>query len=173
MLYKTVGIIGAGAWGTALAINIARGGANVNLWSFDGEYARFDGVDMPDNLTVVRNPDDLANMDVWLLVTPASFCRETLQKFVNVYKSQPIIICTKGADNKTNEFISEILTDVLPNCTDFGVLSGPQFAAEVAKGAPTGSTLAGTPKVIEAGRAILNLAYLDETDDTVEIQSAA
>jgi len=172
MLYKTVGIIGSGAWGTALAINIARGGVNVNLWSFDGEYARFDGVDMPGNLTVVRNPDDLADMDVWLLVTPASFCRETLQKFVNVYKSQPIIICTKGADSKTNEFISEILTDVIPNCTDFGVLSGPQFAGEVAKGAPTGSTLAGTPKVIEAGRAILNLAYLDETDDIIGTQIA-
>ncbi len=173
MLYKTVGIIGAGAWGTALAINIARGGANVNLWSFDGEYARFDGVDMPNNLAVVRNPDDLADADVWLLVTPASFCRETLQKFVNAYKSQPIIICTKGADSKTHKFMSEILTDVLPNCADFGVLSGPQFAGEVAAGLPTGSTLAGTtPRVMEAGLQVLNLAHLDATDDIIGTQIA-
>ena len=91
MLYKTVGIIGAGAWGTALAINIARGGANVVLWSFDGECAHFDNVNMPDNLTVVQNPSDLANADVWLLVTPASFVRETLHKFATVYNNQPII----------------------------------------------------------------------------------
>lgn len=172
MLYKTVGIIGAGAWGTALAINIARGGTNVVLWSFDGEYAHFDGIQMPDNLTVVRNPNDLADTDIWLNVTPASFFRETLHKFVAFYKSQPVIICTKGADSKTHEFMSEILQSELPNCHDFGVLSGPQFAGEVACGAPTGSTLAGTQKTIEAGRAVLNLAYLDETDDIVGTQIA-
>ena len=76
MLYKTVGIIGAGAWGTALAINIARGGVNCILWSFDGEYAHFEGVDMPKNLTIVHNPNDLATADVWLLVTPSSFAAQ-------------------------------------------------------------------------------------------------
>ena len=59
MIYKTVGVIGAGAWGTALAINIARGGANVILWSFDGEYKHFENIDIPNNndssvLTTVR-----------------------------------------------------------------------------------------------------------------------
>ncbi len=170
MLYKTVGIIGAGAWGTALAINIARGGANVNLWSFDGEYKRFDGVDIPNNLSIVRDVDSLANTDVWLNVTPAAFFRETLRKFVGVYKNQPIIICTKGADSKTHEFMTEILTQELPNCTDIGVLSGPQFAVEVAQGAPTGSTLAGTQRVLDAGRAVLNLAYINETDDIIGTQ---
>lgn len=173
MLYKTVGIIGAGAWGTALAINIARGGANVVLWSFDGECAHFDNVNMPDNLTVVQNPSDLANADVWLLVTPASFVRETLHKFATVYNNQPIIICTKGADSKTHEFMSEVLTDVLHGCTDFGVLSGPQFAVEVAQGAPTGSTLAGTSQnVLTAGLQVLNLAHLDVTDDIIGTQIA-
>jgi len=169
---KTVGIIGAGAWGTALAINIAYGGTNVNLWSFDGEYAHFDGVDMPHGLTVVREPEKLKNTDIWLTVTPASFFRETLKKFVKVYNNQPIIICTKGADSKTHEFMSEILQSELPKCTDFGVLSGPQFAAEVAHGSLTGSTLAGTKRVLDAGRAVLNLAYLDETDDIIGTQIA-
>lgn len=173
MLYKTVGIIGAGAWGTALAINIARGGANVILWSFDGEYAHFDGVDMPDNLIVVRNPSDLANADVWLMVTPSSFVRETLKNFTKIYNNQPIIICTKGADSKTHEFMTEILQSELPNCKDFGVLSGPQFAVEVAHGAPTGSTLAGTSQTVqEAGLQVLNLAHLDATDDIIGTQIA-
>ncbi|MBP5794743.1 MAG: hypothetical protein J6W41_01865 [Alphaproteobacteria bacterium] len=170
MQFQTVGIIGAGAWGTALAINIARGGKNVVLWSFDGEYKTFDGVQMPANLTVVKNPFDIANTDVWLLVTPASFVRETLKNFTEFYKTQPIIICTKGANSETHEFMSEILHDELPNCIDFGVLSGPQFASEVAHGIPTGSTLAGTTRAINAGRAVLNLTILEETDDVIGTQ---
>ena len=170
MVYKTVGIIGAGAWGTALAINVARGGKKVILWSFDGEYKHFDGINIPDNLLIVSEPEKLAKADVWLNVTPAAFFRETLHKFVKYYSNQPVIICTKGADNKTHEFMSEILQSELPNCTDFGVLSGPQFAAEVAQGTPTGSTLAGTTRTLQAGRAILNLAYLDETDDIIGTQ---
>ncbi len=173
MLYKTVGIIGAGAWGTALAINIARGGANVILWSFDGEYAHFDGVAMPSNLVIVQNPDALSNADLWLNVTPASYFRETMHRFVPVYNNQPIIICTKGADSKTHEFMGEILQSELPNCVDFGVLSGPQFAGEVAAGAPTGSTLAGTtPRVMEAGLQTINFAHLDATNDVIGTQIA-
>jgi glycerol-3-phosphate dehydrogenase (NAD(P)+) len=169
-MIKTVGIIGAGAWGTALAINIARGGTNVILWSFDGEYKHFDNVDMPNNLTIVSEPEKLAKTDLWLNVTPASFFRETMQKFVKFYDNQPVIICTKGADSKTHEFMSEILADELPACIDFGVLSGPQFAAEVARAVPTGSTLAGTKRVLDAGRAVLNLTKLDETDDVIGTQ---
>ncbi len=170
MVFQTVGIIGAGAWGTALAINIARGGKKVVLWSFDGEYKHFDGVDTPANLTVVQKSYDIANTDVWLCVTPAAFFKDTLKKFAPIYNNQPIIICTKGADSKTHEFMGEILAYVLPQCMDFGVLSGPQFAAEVACGVPTGSTLAGTKRVLDAGRAVLNLAHLDETDDVIGAQ---
>ena len=116
MAYETVGIIGAGAWGTALAINIARGGKKVILWSFDGEIHAFDGVDVPQNLTVVRDAEKLATADVWLNVTPAAFFRETLHKFVEFYHNQPIIICTKGADSRTHEFMSEILNAEIPEC---------------------------------------------------------
>ena len=173
MIYKTVGVIGAGAWGTALAVNIARGRVNVILWSFDGEYKHFDGVEMPQNITIVSNPESLATAELWLTVTPASFFRETLHKFKEYYNNQPIIICTKGADSKTHEFMSEILQDVLPNCVDIGILSGPQFAHEVAAGNPTGSTLAGTtPRVMEAGLQTLNLSYLDASHDIIGTQIA-
>ena len=162
-----VGIIGAGAWGTALGIVAARGGANVVLWSFDGLYKSFDGVDMPANLRVTPDMTEMRDMDVWLVVTPAAFFRETMLRAREVYNNQPIIICTKGAEPESCAFMSEILQDVLPECSDYGVLSGPQFAAEVAKGVPTGSTLAAMPRSRKAGHEILNLLYLSDSDDIV------
>ena len=165
-----VGIIGAGAWGTALGVVSALGGADVVLWSYDGEYKAFDGVDMPKNLGVSRDMADMENMDAWLIVTPAAFFRETMKSAKKYYKNQPIIICTKGAEPATGDFMSEILTDVLPECVDFGVLSGPQFAAEVARGVPTGSTLAGTDVARKVGHEILNKLYLSDSDDVVGVQ---
>lgn len=165
-----VGIIGAGAWGTALGVVSARGGADVVLWSFDGLFAKFDGVDMPENLRVSRDMGDMKNMDAWLIVTPAAFFRETMMRAREFYHGQPVIICTKGVEPTTGEFMSEILTDVLPECHNFGVLSGPQFAAEVARGVPTGSTIAGTDVARRAGHEILNKLYLSDSDDIVGVQ---
>lgn len=165
-----VGIIGAGAWGTALGVIVARGGADVSMWSYDGEYKVFDGVTMPENLRITRNMSDMANMDAWLIVTPAAFFRETLVRAREFYKGVPIIICTKGAEPQTGEFMSEILADVLPECVNVGVLSGPQFAAEVACGVPTGSTIAGNEIARGAGHKILNKLYLSDTDDIVGVQ---
>lgn len=165
-----VGIIGAGAWGTALGMVSARGGADVVLWSYDGEYKAFDGVDMPQNLAVSRDMADMENMDAWLIVTPAAFFRETMKNAQKYYKNQPIIICTKGAEPTTGAFMSEVLAEVLPSAEHVGVLSGPQFAAEVARGIPTGSTIAGDEIARGAGREILNKLYLSDSDDIVGVQ---
>ena len=162
-----VGIIGAGAWGTALGVVAARGGSDVTLWSFDGLYKEFDSVDMPANLRISSNMADMAGMDAWLIVTPAAFFRETMTRAREFYNYQPIIICTKGAEPETCAFMSEILHEVLPECDDFGVLSGPQFAAEVARGVPTGSTLAAGPRSRAAGHEILNKLYISDSDDII------
>lgn len=162
-----VGVIGAGAWGTALAVISARGGADVVLWSYDGAHKDFDGVIMPQNVRMTANLDELRDMDAWLIVTPAAYFRETLRKARNAYNGQPIIICTKGAESTTGQFMSEILRTELPECVEYGVLSGPQFAAEVARGIPTGSTLAGTTGALDAGREILNKLYIVESDDVI------
>lgn len=165
-----VGVVGAGAWGTALAIISAQGGADVVLWSFDGEYKNFDGVDMPQNLHITRDMAQMSTCEAWLVVTPAAFFRATMRNAAQYYNNQPVIICTKGAESATGDFMSEIIASELPTATDVGVLSGPQFAAEVARGVPTGSTLAGTPRAIEAGRAILNKLYISPTDDVIGTQ---
>ena len=162
-----VGIIGAGAWGTALGVVSARGGSDVVLWSFHGAYALFDGIEMPKNLRITQDMAEMQNMDAWLVVTPAAFFRETMLRARDFYRGQPIIVCTKGAEPETCAFVSEMLMDTIPECADYGVLSGPQFAAEVARGIPTGSTLAGTKIAREAGRKILNKLYLSETDDVI------
>ncbi len=162
-----VGVIGAGAWGTALAHVAARGGADVKLWSYDGEYKHFDGIDLPHNIHVTAEISELKTTDAWLIVTPASYFRETVRNFRNSYDGQPIIICTKGAENSTGQFMSEILQTELPECVDFGVLSGPQFAGEVARGIPTGSTLAGTDNAINAGHDALGQLYLVDSHDVI------
>ena len=162
-----VGVIGAGAWGTALAVISARGGADVVLWSYDGEHKDFDGVAMPQNIRMTANLTDLRDMDAWLIVTPAAYFRETLRNARVAYNGQPIVICTKGAESSTGQFMSEILHAELPECIEYGVLSGPQFAAEVARGVPTGSTLAGTNGALNAGREILNQLYIVESDDVI------
>ena len=165
-----VGVIGAGAWGTALAIASAQGGADVVLWSYDGLHKDFDGVVMPKNIRMTVNMADMHDMDTWLVVTSGAFFRETMRKARNEYNGQSIIICTKGAENTTGQFMSEILATEIPECVDFGVLSGPQFAAEVAQGVPTGSTLAGTDKTIIAGQGALNKLYLETTSDIIGTQ---
>lgn len=165
-----VGVIGAGAWGTALAIASARGGADVVLWSYDGIHKVFDGVDMPENIRMTSDMKELKNMDAWLVVTPGAYFRETIKNARNAYNGQPVIICTKGAEISTGEFMSEILQSELPECVDFGVLSGPQFAGEVARGVPTGSTLAGTQTAVVAGQNILNKLYLVESQDIIGTQ---
>ena len=162
-----VGVVGAGAWGTALAITAARGGADVVLWSYDGGAKEFDGIAIPDNVRLTRDMSDLRGADVWLVVTPAAYFRETVRAARDSYNGAPVIICTKGAEYSTGSFMSEILRTELPACNDFGVLSGPQFAAEVAAGVPTGSTLAGTPQARRCGAAALNKLYISESDDVI------
>ncbi len=165
-----VGVIGAGAWGTALAIISARGGADVTLWSYDGEHKHFDDITIPQHIHMTGDIADMNQMDAWLVVTPAAFFRETLRKARDIYNGQPIIICTKGAESTTGQFMSEILMAELPECHEYGVLSGPQFAAEVARGVPTGSTLAGTRGALDMGANALNKLYLEKTDDIIGAQ---
>ncbi|MDR2412835.1 MAG: hypothetical protein LBD50_01325 [Rickettsiales bacterium] len=161
------GILGAGAWGTALAIIAEKAGNDVILWSYDGSYAEFDGVNMPIKIKITKEIKKLSAADVWLVSTPAAHFRKTLQKSHDFYRGKPVIICTKGMEPASDKIMSEILAEELPECLDFGVLSGPQFAKEVAQGLPTGSTLAGTAAAVDIGKHILNKLYLEISDDII------
>ncbi len=165
-----VGVFGAGAWGTALAYTCAKSGNEVKHWGFAGIFDGLSELEKPANVFRTDNMNDLKDCEYWLIVTPAAFFRETVRKMRTVYNGQPILICTKGMEGETGEFMSEILNTELPACKDFGVLSGPQFAREVAMGVPTGSTIAGSEKVRAGGHTALSKLYLQDSDDFIGAQ---
>ena len=165
-----IGVFGAGAWGTALAYVCAKSGNEVIHWGYNGIFDGLSDLKKPENVIRTSNMDDLKKCKYWLIVTPSAFFRETVQKMRKVYNGQPILICTKGMEAQSGQFMSEILNQEIPECIDFGVLSGPQFAREVATGVPTGSTLAGNKKVRMGGHTALSQLYLQDSDDIIGAQ---
>jgi glycerol-3-phosphate dehydrogenase (NAD(P)+) len=135
-----IGIIGRGAWGTAL-----------------GRFAKGNGHEIT---------DDLHDADLWIIAVPAANFRDAVKNARAAHGKQPVIICTKGMEPNTHLFMSEVLKQELPAAAA-GVLSGPQFAGEVAAGIPTGATLAGTAAVRKIGRDAFRGFYLEETGDVI------
>jgi len=165
-----IGVFGAGAWGTALAYTCAKSGNDVIHWGFDGIFDGLSDLQKPENVVRTENMQDLKSCEYWLIVTPAAFFRETVRKMREVYNNQPILICTKGMEAQSGKFMSEILNEEIPDCKDFGVLSGPQFAREVAVGVPTGSTLAGNDIIRRGGHIALSEFYLQDSTDVIGTQ---
>ena len=148
-----VAVLGAGSWGTALAILLARNGHDVRLWGpehelrplrSDGENRRYlPGIAFPPGLRPLPELDEaLAGTDEALLVVPSHAFRSVTGK-VAESKSPPTSLswATKGFDPDTGMLLSEVAEELLPGCS-LAVLSGPTFAAEVARGLPTAITVA-------------------------------
>ena len=165
-----IGVFGAGAWGTALAYTCAKSGNEVIHWGFEGIFDGLLDLQKPEAVTRTSNMADLESCEYWLIVTPSAFFRETVRKMRAVFNNQPILICTKGMEGETGQFMSEILNEEIPECKDIGVLSGPQFAREVATGIPTGSTLAGNERVRAGGHIALSALYLQDCEDIIGTQ---
>ena len=153
MTYQRIGVIGAGSWGTALALVAARAGRDVTLWARDESHAAqmagerenaryLPDVRLPDAITPTSEREALCDADAVMLVVPAQTFREVAAAFASVLpQGIPIVICAKGIEHKTGYLMSEVLADALPGHR-IAVLSGPTFAKEVAKGLPTAVTLA-------------------------------
>ena len=165
-----IGVFGAGAWGTALAYVCAKSGNEVIHWGFNGIFDGLNDLRKPENVIRTSNVSDLKTCEYWLIVTPSAFFRETVQKMRDVYAGQPILICTKGMEAQSGQFMSEILNTEIPQCKHVGVLSGPQFAREVAIGIPTGSTVAGDDTVRAGAHIALSGLYLQDSDDVIGTQ---
>ncbi len=145
-----IGIIGAGAWGTALANVMAQIHDQVLLWALEPDVAeginesRENHIYLPGHRIseAVRATTDIAQFDdcsVLLLVTPAQHLRETFGAFSR--SRAPVILCSKGIEADTQMLMSEIAAELRPGGS-IAVLSGPTFAHEVAAGKPTAITLA-------------------------------
>ncbi|MCL2538291.1 MAG: hypothetical protein FWE52_02345 [Alphaproteobacteria bacterium] len=173
-----IGIIGAGAWGTALAVSASRAGHDIILWEFAGQNVKnmqfgresdyLPGVKLAKNIEITENLADLGGCYAWIATTPSDYFTEIMQKSRSFWQNQSIIICTKGmADDK---FMSEILIDLDYFPGRIGVLAGPQFANDVANGGKTGCTVAGNAEIINAARKIFPEFYIQESDDIIGAQ---
>ena len=157
-----IGILGAGAWGTALAISLARrGGHSIALWSFLPELAEemndtgvnslfLPGYKVPaDVLVTAELAEAVKAAEIVLCVTPSEHLRGVLRKIAPLLTREQIVVsATKGLEEKSLLRMSQVIASVTEN--PCGVLSGPSFAAEVAAGIPTAIVAAGTPAVAQA-----------------------
>lgn len=150
---KRVGVVGAGAWGTALAITAARAGSEVTLWAREpevvasingrGENEMFlPGIKLPDTLHAVNDLEAMLAQDALLMVAPAQYVGSTCKGLASagLDDSLPIVICSKGIEQDSLKLMSEVVAEHFPN--PLAILSGPTFAIEVAKGLPASVTLA-------------------------------
>lgn len=151
---ENITVLGAGAWGTALAHIAAGNGKNVTLWARETEVVdgvnknRRNGLFLPDVLLNenVTATNDLSRAvektDAVLMVIPAQYLRASCEKLRGVWKQGlPAVICAKGIEESSGELMSEMLAEELPQAK-VAVLSGPTFAEEAALNKPTALTLA-------------------------------
>lgn len=152
MAIERIGILGGGAWGTALAQACAYAGRNVTLWEHDPANAEqlakqreskfLPGVELHSRIMVTRDLAAAAKVHAILLVVPAQVVRSVLKNLAPVMAPRtPIIVCAKGIEHVTNKFMTEIVTECTPTAVP-AILSGPSFAIDVARGLPTAVTLA-------------------------------
>ena len=163
MNFQRIAVIGAGAWGTALANCAARAGRDVTLWARDPaivarltgtrENPRLPGVRLDDRVAATGAIADLAHADATLLAVPAQDLRTAATALAsNIKVNTPVIACAKGIERGTHSFMTEIIAETLPAAVP-AILSGPSFAADVARGLPTAVTLACADEAIAAALA--------------------
>ena len=152
MSIQRITVIGAGAWGTALANASARAGRDVTLWARDAatvvelvatrESPRLPGIKLDERVAATGAIADAAHADAVLLVVPAQELRTAATALSgHVGKGVPIVACAKGIERGTHTFMTDIIAETLPGVVP-AILSGPSFASDVARGLPTAVTLA-------------------------------
>lgn len=153
MSMDRVGVIGGGAWGTALAQTLTLAGRNVVLWAREPETvadinarhvnrAFLPGVALDSRLTATDKLEDCASADAILLVCPAQHVRAITTALArHARQGQPLIVCAKGIEQATGKLMGEVVAETAPDLA-LAVLSGPSFAADVARGLPAALTLA-------------------------------
>jgi len=153
MEFHSAGVIGAGAWGTALAQVTGWAGLDTLLQAREPDVvesirerrvneAFLPGVTLDDHVNVTSDLADLGGCDLIMAVPPAQFMRATMTAFAPHYRpGVPIVLCSKGIERGSLKMMTEVLAETIPHAT-VAVLSGPSFAADVSRGLPTAVTLA-------------------------------
>ena len=152
---NNISVFGAGSWGTALALHLARKSLSVTLWHFNPQEAErmqkvrenemfMPGVSFPDNLVCTNDMNQaVTSADLILVVVPSQAFRGVLTTMKPLLKkTQPVLWATKGIDADSIQLLDHVALEILGEDHTIGVISGPNFAGEVAHGLPTASTVA-------------------------------
>jgi glycerol-3-phosphate dehydrogenase (NAD(P)+) len=145
-----IGVVGGGAWGTALAQAAASGGRETILWAIEDDVVTainkihenpvyLKGCKLDPSLRATGAFSDLQDCDAWLVVTPAQHMRAVLGRMP--CPDMPLVLCSKGIEEGSGKLLTEVAAEVCPS-SPVAALSGPSFAHEVAAGLPTAVTLA-------------------------------
>jgi glycerol-3-phosphate dehydrogenase (NAD(P)+) len=158
---EAIGIMGAGAWGTALAVVARRAGRKTMLWAREPEVVEavsrrhenplfLPGIKLDPAIGVSADPAALAGADGILLAVPAQFLRAAAASLAAALGARrpPVLICTKGIE-AGGALMTEVVAETMPGAAT-AVLSGPSFAAEAARGLPTAVTLASADAALAA-----------------------
>lgn len=155
--YSHIAVLGAGAWGTALALAAHAAGRKVTLWVREadvldsirggGENRFLPGVALPSGLNVTGDLAQAAGADAILLVVPAQVLSGFAQSLAPLVRpGTPLVICAKGIEQGSGRLVTEILHAAVPDAVP-AILSGPSFARDVARGLPTAVTIAAKDEV--------------------------
>jgi len=158
-------VLGAGAWGTAIALSMARNGRPVSLWAHTPELAReiaaagentpfLPGFRLPETITVTGDDDAIAHADILFSVIPSEFLRPTMGRLRgHMHAGQILVSATKGVENGTFLRMTQVIASSVAEVgltLPIGALSGPSFAQEVAEGQPTAVTVAFSDHAVAA-----------------------
>jgi glycerol-3-phosphate dehydrogenase (NAD(P)+) len=171
MKFDRVAVIGAGAWGTALANVLTRAGREVTLCARDRaaaerlserrETPRLPGVRVDASVRILSMSANVSQQDAVFLAVPSQALRDAARKLASrVASGTPMIACAKGIERGTHKFMTEVIEESAPNAAP-AILSGPSFASDVARGLPTAVTLASRDANTAAavGRALGSAAF--------------
>ena len=146
-----IGIAGAGAFGTALAVTLAQAGQAVTLWARDAEaveemrrtrrVARLPEIELPEGIEPVSELSSLFACDTILMALPAQATRVFVTEHAGALAGKVLVACAKGIDLQSLTGQTAIISDAVPSATP-ALLTGPSFAADIARGLPTALTLA-------------------------------
>jgi glycerol-3-phosphate dehydrogenase (NAD(P)+) len=152
MAFDRIAVVGAGAWGSALANTLARAGRKVTLFARNRasadrlrqtrESPRLLGIQLDPRIAFADAESGMSPHDSILLAVPSQQLREVARIIgQGMIKKTPVIACAKGIEHGTHKFMTEVISESLPGAVP-AILSGPSFAQDVARGLPTAVTLA-------------------------------
>ncbi len=157
-VFSTIGVVGAGAYGTALALAAARAGRKVVLWARDMQTVeaiqssrqapRLIGADLPETITATASLADLAPVRALVLAVPTQALRQVCEALALALPAgRPVISAAKGIEQASGLFTTDVIADAWPGAVP-AILSGPSFASDIGLGLPTAVTLAASDPLL-------------------------